>query len=107
MSRRKRRPRHPRIITQNGPTNAVIGVRVPPEQIEAARREGRAMMSCEVDAKTAALRADAASLERAADVLSDASLLSGMGAGETGKMLAALAAGIRYAADRLPSDIPF
>jgi len=122
----KRKSRGPRIITQDGPTQAVIGVRPAhndgigkPPTLESARElgrmEGRTSMLGEqqksIDEKIDRVRADAQALETAARILHDAprGIFQVPHKAETVAALFALAAGMRIAADSFPhsSDVPF
>lgn len=99
-SRKSKAPRGARV-------RATLDVRPSPEQIEAARGEGRTEVLAEVHGKSEQLRSDAAALERAADVMSDAQIMVGLKTSDVPRTLRAVAAGLRLAADRMPSEIPF
>jgi SpoVK/Ycf46/Vps4 family AAA+-type ATPase len=70
--------------------------------------EGKAVQLAANDATVRELLADAAALERSSEILANARLLSGFGGQDMQWVMRAMAAGIRTAADRVPSTgVPF
>lgn len=119
----KRRSKGPRILTQDGPTQAVIGVRPgvqvdpsrparqPMESVnfEAYREQGRKQIEARSEAAIDQARADATALETTARLLRDAPGFPVPHKAETIDALFAMAAGMRLAVGRIPDsrELPF